>query len=302
MVSQRAANIHNRLTGRWHGVFAKSHLPQECVCARCCAHGAAGRRAFDALGVKDTARRSFRKALQAEVGGLLGTMSRPVGRQPVREKAAAFAVEMDKEIRVAADGAEGIENHDSLDDNSSPFLAARRRGRWQRARSTPASCRPSDSWARARVSTNSEWAGVFVQRLRELGWIEGRTIAIEYRWGEGRDEQFAEIAAEFVRLKVDIIVTAGTPLALAAKQATTLIPIVFAAAGDPVERLQPPSRSAPQRSRDIARASFDRHAPPSQLVPGGSEIITYHERPITVHRDGHIAIAPSKRAEEDQAS
>jgi putative tryptophan/tyrosine transport system substrate-binding protein len=73
-----------------------------------------------------------------------------------------------------------------------------------------------------------------VQRLHELGWNEGRTVAIEYRWAEGREERFAQIAAEFVRLKVDIIVTSGTPQVLAAKQATSVIPIVFAAAGDPV--------------------------------------------------------------------
>jgi putative tryptophan/tyrosine transport system substrate-binding protein len=68
----------------------------------------------------------------------------------------------------------------------------------------------------------------------ELGWIEGRTVAIEYRWAEGRDERLAEIAAEFVRLKVDIIVTSGTSQVLVAKQATSVIPIVFATAGDPV--------------------------------------------------------------------
>jgi len=58
-------------------------------------------------------------------------------------------------------------------------------------------------------SAGSEWVAAFVQRLRELGWSEGRTIAIEYRWGEGREERFAEVAAEFVRLKVDLIVAAG---------------------------------------------------------------------------------------------
>jgi putative ABC transport system substrate-binding protein len=79
----------------------------------------------------------------------------------------------------------------------------------------------------------SQWVAAFVQRLRDLGWIEGRTIAVEYRWAEGRDERFAEIAAEFVRLKVDVIVTSGTAL-LAAKQATSVIPIVFAVANDPV--------------------------------------------------------------------
>src|SRR5262245_6218898 len=83
-------------------------------------------------------------------------------------------------------------------------------------------------------SAASEWTAAFVQRLRELGWIDGRNVAIEYRWGEGRNERFAEIAAEFVRLKVDVIFTAGTPQVLAAKQATSVIPIVFATAGDPV--------------------------------------------------------------------
>ena len=83
-------------------------------------------------------------------------------------------------------------------------------------------------------SAGSEWVAAFVQRLRELGWIEGRTVAIEYRWSEGRAERAAESAAEFVRLKVDIIVTSGTPQTLAAKQATSVIPIVFATAGDPV--------------------------------------------------------------------
>ena len=86
---------------------------------------------------------------------------------------------------------------------------------------------------RSTPSAWSQWVAAFVQRLRELGWIEGRTIAIEYRWAEGRSERFAEIAAEFVRLKVDVIVTAGAAV-LAAKQATSVIPIVFAVADDPV--------------------------------------------------------------------
>jgi putative ABC transport system substrate-binding protein len=83
-------------------------------------------------------------------------------------------------------------------------------------------------------SAGSEWVAAFVQRLRELGWIEGRTIAIEYRWGEGREERFAEVAAEFVRLKVDVILTSGTLAVMAARRATPIIPIVFATAGDPV--------------------------------------------------------------------
>src|SRR5262249_50853476 len=76
-------------------------------------------------------------------------------------------------------------------------------------------------------SAGSEWVAAFVQRLRELGWSEGRTISIEYRWGEGREERFAEVAAEFVRLKVDVIVTSGTLAVMAAKRATSVIPIVF---------------------------------------------------------------------------
>ena len=73
-----------------------------------------------------------------------------------------------------------------------------------------------------------------VQRLRELGWIEGRTITIEYRWAEGRSERYSEIVDEFVRLKVDAILTHATPAARAAKQATSSIPIVAAVVGDPV--------------------------------------------------------------------
>jgi putative ABC transport system substrate-binding protein len=86
----------------------------------------------------------------------------------------------------------------------------------------------------ATPSATGPWTAPFLQRLRELGWIEGRNIAIEFRWAEGRAERFAEIAAEFVRLKVDIIVTHSTAPVIAAKQATSAIPIVFANAGDPV--------------------------------------------------------------------
>src|SRR6516225_8859028 len=60
----------------------------------------------------------------------------------------------------------------------------------------------------------------FVQRLHELGWIENRTVAIEYRWAEGREARFAEFAAEFVRIKVDVIFTYATPSSIAAKKAT----------------------------------------------------------------------------------
>jgi putative tryptophan/tyrosine transport system substrate-binding protein len=83
-------------------------------------------------------------------------------------------------------------------------------------------------------ASHGKWVAAFVQRLRELGWIEGRTVTIEYRWAEGRTEPLAEIAAEFVRLKVDVIFTSGTPAVIAAKQATSVTPIVFAAVTDPV--------------------------------------------------------------------
>jgi putative tryptophan/tyrosine transport system substrate-binding protein len=79
-----------------------------------------------------------------------------------------------------------------------------------------------------------QWVAAFTQRLRELGYIDGRTVAIEYRWAEGRNERMAEIAAEFVRAKADVIVAQGTQAALAAKNATAAIPIVFALPGDPV--------------------------------------------------------------------
>ena len=77
------------------------------------------------------------------------------------------------------------------------------------------------------------WTAAFVGRLGELGWVEGRTIAIEYRWSQGRTERYAEIASEFVRIKVDAIVTVGSA-APAVKQVTSVIPIVFAVGIDPV--------------------------------------------------------------------
>ncbi len=83
-------------------------------------------------------------------------------------------------------------------------------------------------------TSHGAWFDSFVQRLRELGWIEGRTVAIKLRWGEGRPERYAEIAAEFVSLKVDVILAGGTEAAIAAKQATSVIPIIFPTAGDPV--------------------------------------------------------------------
>jgi putative tryptophan/tyrosine transport system substrate-binding protein len=86
------------------------------------------------------------------------------------------------------------------------------------------------------VSTSTTWrpfVAAFEQRLAELNWIKGRTVAIEYRWAEGRSERFTEISAEFVRMNVDVILTGGSAV-LAAKRATQTIPIVFALANDPL--------------------------------------------------------------------
>jgi putative ABC transport system substrate-binding protein len=95
------------------------------------------------------------------------------------------------------------------------------------------------------ASASSPWVAAFVQRMRELGWVDGRSVAIEYRWAEARAERFAEIATEFVRYKVDVIFTYGAPPVIAAKQATSVIPIVFAAAGDPVGNALVASLSRP---------------------------------------------------------
>jgi putative ABC transport system substrate-binding protein len=82
--------------------------------------------------------------------------------------------------------------------------------------------------------TESDRIAAFVQTLRELGWVEGRNVAIDYRWEEGSSGRRTEIAKEFARLKVDVIVTIGTPAALAAKHATSVIPIVFTTVADPM--------------------------------------------------------------------
>src|SRR5262249_24206719 len=82
-------------------------------------------------------------------------------------------------------------------------------------------------------SSMRPWITAFVERLRDLGWIEDRTIAIAYRWAEGHPERYAEIAAEFVHLNVNVIVTTG-PAAPQAKKATSVIPIVLALSADPV--------------------------------------------------------------------
>jgi len=101
------------------------------------------------------------------------------------------------------------------------------------ARAQQAGKLPTIGFLGADASAFSPWTAAFVAHLRELGWIENRNIAIEYRWSEGRTERYAEIAAEFVRLKVDVIVTVGSAVPTVV-QVTTAIPIVFAVAIDPV--------------------------------------------------------------------
>jgi ABC-type uncharacterized transport system substrate-binding protein len=93
---------------------------------------------------------------------------------------------------------------------------------------------PTIGFLGASPSIESQRVAAFVQRLRELAWVDGRNVAIEYRWAEGRNERYAEAATELVRLKVDVIVTSATPATLAAKEATAVIPIVFGAVSDPV--------------------------------------------------------------------
>jgi len=93
---------------------------------------------------------------------------------------------------------------------------------------------PTIGFLGANPSIESYRVAAFVQRLRELAWVDGRNLAIEYRWAEGSTERFVEITTEFVRRKVDVIVTVTTPATLAAKQATAVIPIVFAVVSDPV--------------------------------------------------------------------
>src|SRR6516162_4731309 len=125
----------------------------------------------------------------------------------------------------------------------------------------------------------SEWTAAFLQRLRELGWSEGRNIIIDYRWGEGHSERFSEIAAEFVQRKVTLILTHNTPPTLAAKQATSTIPIVFATAGDPlgagiVASLTRPGGNITGLSSQTPDAAGKRLEIFQQVVPGLRRLVT----------------------------
>jgi putative tryptophan/tyrosine transport system substrate-binding protein len=122
------------------------------------------------------------------------------------------------------------------------------------------------------AATTRDWTVAFSSRLRELGWIEGRTIAIDFRYAEGRAERFEDIAADFVASKVDVIVTWGTPTVLATKRATSIIPIVFAVAADPVGdglvvSLARPGGNATGLSTQHADASAKRVELIREIVP-----------------------------------
>ncbi len=124
----------------------------------------------------------------------------------------------------------------------------------------------------AAASAWAPWTAAFVQRLHELGWTDGRTVAIQYRWAEGRAERSAELAAELARLKVDVIVTGGNA-ALAAKQASSAVPIVFALVDDPVgmglvASLARPGGNVTGPSFQAADLSGKRLALLREVVPG----------------------------------
>jgi len=157
---------------------------------------------------------------------------------------------------------------------------------------------PTIGFLGASTSSNwNHWTAAFVRRLGELGWIEGRTVAIDYRWAEGHSERLAEIAAEFVRLKVDVIVTVGSG-ALAAKQVTSAIPIVFAAATDPlggglVASLARPGGNATGLSMQASDAVGKRLELLRELLPDLRRlaIIGNVDYPATVHEIAEVRAA-----------
>jgi ABC-type uncharacterized transport system substrate-binding protein len=145
------------------------------------------------------------------------------------------------------------------------------------------------------AGAQSQWTAAFVQRMRELGWSEGRNLAIEYRWAEGRTEPLPELADELVRLKVDVIVTHNTPPPLAAKQATSVIPIVFATAGDPVgtgivASLARPGGNVTGLSSQSPDAAGKRLELLRQLVPGLRRLAVLSDigNPFTEREKGEV--------------
>ena len=128
----------------------------------------------------------------------------------------------------------------------------------------------------ATPATWSQWTASFVERLRDLGWVDGRNVSIEYRWAEGRSDRFAEFLAQFVRRKVDVIFTAGSAV-FAAKQLTSSIPVVFAMAPDPigdglVDSLARPGGNVTGLSNQQAEVAGKRVELLREVVPGLSRL------------------------------
>ena len=167
-------------------------------------------------------------------------------------------------------------------------------------------------------STHGQWFAALVRRLRELGWIEGGNTIIEYRWAAGSSERFAEIAAEFVRLKVDVIVTSATGPTLAVKHATSSIPIVFAGVGDPVgigiiDNLARPTGNVTGLSVLFTDLAGKRLELLREILPGlrrlailtnidnPSAMLEVHEVEATVRTLGLESVTPEVRRPEDIA-
>jgi ABC-type uncharacterized transport system substrate-binding protein len=167
-------------------------------------------------------------------------------------------------------------------------------------------------------STHGQWFAALVRRLRELGWIEGGNITIEYRWAAGSSERFAEIAAEFVRLKVNVIATSATGPTLAVKQATSSIPIVFAGVGDPVgigivDNLARPSGNVTGLSVLFTDLAGKRLELLREILPGlrrlailtnidnPSAMLEVHQVEATVRTLGLESVTPDVRQAEDIA-
>jgi putative ABC transport system substrate-binding protein len=153
-------------------------------------------------------------------------------------------------------------------------------------------------------SDSAAWShlvSALMQRLRELGWIENRTIAIEYRWTKGRDEHYAAMAAELVGLKADIIVALGTPAIVAARKVTAVIPIVFPIASDPVgdglvASLARPGGNVTGLSNQQPELAGKRLEILRELIPGLSRlaVLANSLNPVAILNVGEVQAAAPK--------
>ena len=147
----------------------------------------------------------------------------------------------------------------------------------------------------------SDLISALMQRLRELGYIENRTVAIEYRWTEGRDERYAAMVAELVGMKVDIIVAVGTPAIVAARKATAVIPIVFPIASDPVgdglvASLSRPGGNVTGLSTQQPDLAGKRLEILREIIPGLSRLAVLADghNPVAIRERGR---SPSRRSQ-----